>query len=134
MNPLSADEVNALDATVLPALERHHLRLLAHALRTLQQIQQDRGQPGLPPRAAIADWLLLQPSLGNDHGFASTLAGQLEQAGVQLQQLAESQGRSALELQLNDLIRWARAQADQRLATDASAPPPEPPATPPTAR
>jgi hypothetical protein len=33
---LDPQELNLLDSTLLPSLERHHLRLLAHGLRTLQ--------------------------------------------------------------------------------------------------
>jgi hypothetical protein len=115
--PLSPEEVNHLDGTLLPARERHHLRLLAHALRTLQQIQGARqGDP--PPQARIAAWLRQQPDIGADEAFATLLTAQLHSAGQQLNTVAAGlePRRSALELDLDDLIRWAQAAAQQRCA------------------
>ncbi|MFZ9269950.1 MAG: hypothetical protein ACO23C_01750 [Prochlorococcaceae cyanobacterium] len=128
-----------LESTLLPALERHHLRLLAHALRTLQQVQQaqqdqpGRGQ-GLPAPATIEPWLLLQPGIGNDAGFAHQLALQLGQAGRQLEELARNLGVEARALELEHLISWAQQQADQRLITPPHTTPQEPPAAPPARR
>ena len=129
--PLSAAEVDALDATLLPARERHHLRLLAHALRSLQQIQQQHGLTDLPDRATTSQWLLQQPGSDGDQGFAALLASQLDNAGHELQQLAHDLGRTGLSLELDDLIAWARRQADQRLARPA--PCDHQPITPPAA-
>ena len=131
--PLSAAEVDALDATLLPARERHHLRLLAHALRSLQQIQQQHGLTGLPDRATTSQWLLQQPGSDGDQEFATLLAGQLDAAGHELQQLAQERGRQIATLVLDDLIDWARTQADARLASQPvpPPPPPDPPEQPP---
>ena len=114
--PLSAAEVNQLDGTLLPALERHHLRLLAHSLRTLQQIQQHSADLQIPTTAAIEQWLLQQPSLEQEPLFAQHLAQQLAGAGQQLEQLALEHGLAPLQLGLDQLIAWAQRQADQRLA------------------
>lgn len=130
-SPLSADEIHRLDATLLPALERHHLRLLAHALRTLQQVQRVTAVPGLPDPAAIAAWLRTQPELGGEAAFVALLSEQLSKAGEQLEHLARQRGQSALSLALEDLIDWARAQADRRLTNAPPDSPPTPPAAPP---
>lgn len=133
--PLTASELQQLEATLLPALERHHLRLLAHGLRTLQQIAAE--SPCLPPGAlpeqpAIAAWLLQQPALAGDPGFANTLSLQLRNSGEELQALALTGGRnSALDLELGDLIRWAQAAADARVLTPPPTAPPAEPAGPP---
>ena len=133
-SPLSAAEIDRLDATLLPALERHHLRLLAHALRTLQQVQRHTHSPHLPGPAAIEQWLLEQPGLDQDPQFFRQFAMQLHGAGHQLEALATQHGVTPLELELEALISWAREQADQRLATAAPTTPPEPPAAPPAGR
>ena len=133
-SPLSTAEVDRLDATLLPALERHHLRLLAHALRTLQQVQRHTHSPHLPEPAAIAQWLLEQPGLIQDPDFCGQLALQLHGAGRQLEALASQHGVTPLELELEALISWARDQADRRLATAAPTTPREPPVTPPAGR
>ncbi|MGA1483427.1 MAG: hypothetical protein ACO32Y_07890 [Vulcanococcus sp.] len=112
--PLTEQELALLEATLLPALERHHLRLLAHGLRTLQQIaHRDTGE--IPPLAAIETWAHAQTALAGDDGFASAFARQLLAAGEQLQRIGQTRGCSALALELNDLIAWAKLEADARL-------------------
>ena len=120
--PLSLDDLARLDATLLPALERHHLRLLAHALRTLQQVHR---QTTLPEPAAIEQWLLARPDLSLEPTFSRDLAQQLSHAGRQLEAMAQPLGKAPLELDLDALITWAGHQADARLtaapvSTDAA--------------
>lgn len=118
--PLSPAELAELESTLLPALERHHLRLLAHGLRTLQAIAAADGvQPGsgeLPDRSRIRSWAADQPPIAQDRAFIEVLSSQLESAGRQLEQLAAELGRPPLSLELKDLIAWARNQANQRIA------------------
>jgi len=117
--PLRPGDLEQLESTLLPALERHHLRLLAHSLRTLQQIAAAAPTPGQTPwpdQAAIEAWLQQQPDLNGESDFQNTLAQQLMASGQQLQQRAEQIGLdSALDLELDALIQWAISQADQRL-------------------
>ncbi len=130
-SPLSPAEVNQLDSMLLPALERHHLRLLAHALRTLQQVACESNTQQLPPQDAIERWLLQQPQLSQESAFAQQLAQQLCSAGRQLALVAAEHGMAPLQLELVTLMSWARHQADQRLASPAPGQPlPEPSAPP----
>ena len=139
--PLSSSELQQLEATLLPALERHHLRLLAHALRTLQEVQQVQRHTGepqipqqIPSQAAIEEWLLAQPALRDATDFGRQLAAQLRSAGRQLEALGQQRGVAPLELDLDALIDWARRQADQRLATEPPARLQTPPTAPPADR
>lgn len=125
------DELRALESTLLPALERHHLRLLAHALRTLQTVAADTE--ALPSRARLETWAAGQAAIADDPGFREAFVEQLLNAGVQLQQIAAWRQRGpadgqaeALRLTLDDLVAWARAQADARLSPPATAPSPPP--------
>ena len=114
---LSPAELTELEGTLLPALERHHLRLLAHGLRTLQQIAGRRRGPA-PDHAAIEAWILVQPQIASDPAdtaFAAAFARELGAAARQLEAIAPAPER-ALELDLADLSRWARRQADARVA------------------
>ena len=112
--PLSTSELAELEATLLPALERHHLRLLAHGLRTLQSIAGRREGPP-PDRAALDHWASGMPQLSDDPPFQQSFLDQLEAAGRQLEAMAASQGSTALALELSELCRSAKAAADQRL-------------------
>ncbi|MCP9810096.1 hypothetical protein KBY58_11695 [Cyanobium sp. HWJ4-Hawea] len=135
-SPLSLAELAELEATLLPALERHQLRLLAHGLSTLQTISGRRDGP-VPNRDAIEAWALKQPACAGDASFAGALAEQLLLTADQLQRIREFHknstdalgGEGALELELAELCSWAQHQANQRLAiipaavTATSAPP-----------
>lgn len=119
--PLSLDELAELEGSLLPALERHRLRLLAHGLRTLQAISGRRQ--GLPPsREEIEAWALNQPAVGGDASFAAALADQLLGAADQLREISTDSGPLALELA--ELRSWAEHQANLRLAIIPPAVPP----------
>ena len=66
---LSPEELEILEATLLPALERHHLRLLAHGLRTLQSISGGQTSP-MPSRQTVHAWAMRQPASAGDAPFA----------------------------------------------------------------
>lgn len=133
---IEAAELAELEATLLPALERHHLRLLAHGLRTLQDVAGGRRGP-LPAAEAVAAWANQQAALRDDPAFRAAFLDQLANLGQQLEAIAAGHGRDPLALDLPELIAWAEAQAQGRLAparaTPASIAPDAPlnPAAPP---
>lgn len=115
---LSPEELASLEATLLPALERHHLRLLAHGLRTLQQIAGRRqGEP--PAGEAVRRWVLEQHATAGDAAFAVAFSAQMLSVAEQLRAIA-GPSRQALDLDLDDLERWARHQADSRIAATSA--------------
>ncbi|MEB3330983.1 MAG: hypothetical protein VKI83_00610 [Synechococcaceae cyanobacterium] len=129
MAPLTTEELHTLESTLLPARERHHLRLLAHGLRTLQVIAGRRSGP-LPDRVAIAAWARSQPVIADDPAFAGAFLEQLDQLGRTLQRISSetaaqgeisagqvSTGSGPLGLGLEDLVGWSLSQADDRLGT-----------------
>lgn len=121
--PLSANDLASLDATLLPSVERHHLRLLAHCLRTLQQVAGSRTGP-LPPRSALAAWTTRHSALASDPEFQQVFLTQLERGAWQLHELAANRGCDPLALDIDDLITWAEAEARTRLSHSSPAPPP----------
>jgi hypothetical protein len=125
---IEASELAELESTLLPALERHHLRLLAHGLRTFQAVAGRRLGP-LPACDALAAWASGQSQLASDPGFAATFLQQLAGLGDQLELIADGRGCDPLALELADLITWAEHQAQERLElpslrADRAAPPP----------
>ena len=124
---LSPEELAELEASLLPALERHHLRLLAHSLRSLQAAAGRRWGP-LPDRSLLLAWALEQPELQADPGFCHAFLDQLQGAGIQLERIAQdprgpNQGiqpreqdpTGPLGLGLAELVAWAHHQADRRI-------------------
>lgn len=112
--PLTTDELAELEGSLLPALERHHLRLLAHGLRTLQGIAGRHAGPA-PDGAAIAAWVAEQAPIAGDQAFQASFSARLRQLADQLASIAGTRGVQPLDLSLGDLRAWAKAQADQRL-------------------
>jgi hypothetical protein len=122
---LSPEELQELEATLLPTLERHHLRLLAHGLRTLQAIA-GRRIGGLPPDAAVSAWAATQPVIAADAGFEQAFLTQMGHVAAQLAAIAAAMGKEPLGLDLTDLVQWATGEADRRLRPPAAPPAPPP--------
>ena len=109
---LSETDLSELDSSLLPALERHHLRLLAHSLRCLQQV----AGGGQSDHAALTAWAEQQPNLAADPTFIPILVEQLAKAAVQLEAIGKARGIPALQLTMADLVAWGHSVADLRLA------------------
>jgi hypothetical protein len=118
---LSEHDLQELESTLLPALERHHLRLLAHSLRCLQQAA--AGGTTMPAQAGLMAWAQQQPNLAVDPTFIPVLVEQLAKAAVQLEAIGLEFQKPPLALEISDLVRWGQRQADQRL--DNTLKPPE---------
>ncbi|EDY37208.1 conserved hypothetical protein [Cyanobium sp. PCC 7001] len=121
--PLTMAELAELESTLLPAVERHHLRLLAHSLRTLQGIAGRRQGPA-PETGRLEAWAAQVPALQDDPGFQERFLLQLQAAAGQLEAIAAELGTTALGLELEQLTQWARGQADARLNAPPAQPPP----------
>lgn len=118
---ISPEELQELESTLLPSLERHHLRLLAHGLRTLQSVAGRRSGP-LPDPAALQAWALRQPAIAGDPAFAEPFLAQMRSLATQLTAIAATRGLSApLDLAMADLIAWARVSADARISPEQQA-------------
>jgi hypothetical protein len=102
---LSPDEQRWIESLALPAREDHQLRLLAHGLRTLQTIA-SRRQGELPARATIESWVLAQPQIAGDQGFAQAFVRELVGLGAQLERFATNRSGGPLGLELADLPAW----------------------------
>ena len=102
--PLSRADAEQIEATLLPNLDRHHLRLLAHCLRSFQAIADQQQSGPLPDRGALEQWLLAQPQLVDEPQFRVLLLHQLLAAAQQLEDLARQRDISPLELNLGELI------------------------------
>jgi len=124
--PLSSDDLQQLEASLLPSLERHHLRLLAHSLRSLQAIAGQRQGP-VPAQRQLESWLASQDSLHNDPSFVQAFLEQLQSAAFQLERIAAPLGLAPLALELSDLCQWADTQARARLSPPAAGLPGPPP-------
>ncbi|MGC6482469.1 MAG: hypothetical protein ACON4T_02715 [Synechococcus sp.] len=115
--PLTREMVERIDATLLPSLDRHHLRLLAHCLGSFQQMVPPDASRAIPSREQQNDWCLRQPLLRDDPQFGTLLLQQFAAAAVQLEALAQTLKVAPLDLTLDHLIAQAVANAQRRLNT-----------------
>ena len=113
--PLDRQQIELIDATLLPAVDRHLLRLQAHCLATFKQIAMPLMQGPLPTRDHWQDWCDRQPELVNDADFREQLMMQFTVIASQLEELARQLQLTPLELKLNDLIQHAETNSRQRL-------------------
>jgi hypothetical protein len=113
---LTPEDLELLEGTLLPALERHYLRLMAHGLRTFQAIAATTPHPErFPDRETLEIWAALQAPLADDPVFREAFLDQLTRLVEPLEEIAARCGQSALTLDLAQLVRWAKDQADARL-------------------
>ena len=111
---MDPEAIARIDATLLPQMDRHHLRLLAHCLDSFQVM--DQGEEGqLPDAASRRRWCEQQPIVAEDPNFLRSLMLQLNRAAEQLQALAESLNKAPLQLNLDDLITAAEARCHHQL-------------------
>ena len=114
--PLDRQQIERIDATLLPAVDRHLLRLQAHCLATFQQIAMPLQQGPLPTRDHWQNWCDHQPQLAHDAEFREQLMMQFTVIASQLEEIASQLRLTPLELKLNDLIQHAEANSRQRLS------------------
>jgi hypothetical protein len=105
---LSIDEQNWIASLSLAPKDEHQLRLLAHGLRTLQTIA-SRHQGESPSRATIESWVLGQPQIAEDPGFARAFVRELIGLGALFDRLATNRSVTPLSLELADLLIWIEA-------------------------
>ena len=116
---VDSEVVARIDATLLPQLDRHHLRLLVHCLDSFREMEP--GEAGsLPDAASRRRWCEQQPIVAEDPAFLRSLMLQLNGAAAQLQDLADSLSKPPLELSLDDLITAAEARCHHRLQNQSA--------------
>ena len=88
-SPLTRAMVEEIDATLLPTLERHHLRLLAHCLASFQEMKAPETTGPVPSLDQQRSWCQGQPQLRDDPQFGELLLQQFQGAAKHLETLAK---------------------------------------------
>ena len=102
--------IERIDSTLLPQLDRHHLRVLSHCLDSFQTMAAPETTGAIPEENQRRLWCQQQPVVADDPAFLDTLLLQLNAAAAQLDQLARELGKPPLALTLDDLIGAAEAR------------------------
>jgi hypothetical protein len=120
---LTPEDLDLLEASLLPALERHYLRLLAHGLRTLQAIAASTADPQrAPDRAQMEAWAASQAPMADDPDFQEAFLDQLVRLMGPLGEIASRGRQPLLTLQMSQLVAWVKEQADARLSSPGQPP------------
>ncbi len=120
---LTSEDLELLEASLLPALERHYLRLMAHGLRTLQAIASSTEAPlQLPNRVQMEAWVASQASMADDPAFQAIFLEQLIRLLEPLEEISSRCHQPPLALQIPELVAWAKEQADARLSRPGQPP------------
>lgn len=114
IGPLSTEELAVIESTLLPASNRHHLRILAHGLRSLQDAA-GRQNGHLPSVGDLEQWVAAQPGMGAEPEFVQVFKTQLQTLGQQLELISSTYGCAPLDLTLQQLVDWSINQAKQSL-------------------
>ena len=106
-SPLSEEEIYLIEATCLPIIERHRLRLLAHCLAAFKGMKPDSSSGELPTLDLRLKWCLDQQQVREDPAFMNLLLDQFSSSALQLEKLAHFLGLTPIELSLDHLISAA---------------------------
>ena len=103
---LSEEEMEKIDSTNLPLMDRHYLRLLAHCLNCFKSIALEKGMTlgSLPNSRERYEWCLKQAAFASEKTFIPIFLEQLEVAAAKLNLIATDYAISPLELDLSDLM------------------------------
>ena len=116
-SPLTLQELQQIEATYLPVLDRHHLRLLAHCLAVFRQISGGCTNGPLPDTKSQQLWFSNQLNVVVDQEFNNLLIHQLQAAAVQLETIAAHNDCTPLGLDLGTLITSYSNDCYRRIKT-----------------
>ena len=103
-SPLNLTQINRIEELTLSALEKHHLRLLAHCLQVFKSIPVESDGKNFPSKQEQLEWWLSNPKLKNDREFILLLIEQFDSAAIQLERVAKALQILPMQLTLDDLI------------------------------
>ena len=103
-SPLSKEDLELIEATMLPSHERHYLRILAHCLACFKEMRGSSSEGPLPNMDERLQWCMEEPKLMQEKTFIPILLNQFNSAGIELETLSSKLGITPLELTTKDLI------------------------------
>ena len=108
---LSPEVIQKIEATTLPNLDKHHLRLLAYSLVSLQSMSNnDSNKTGFPEKSTRLKWCANHQRLRNEQSFIPLFLEQLEVAEQFLEKVAKHYQINPLEITVDDLIAFRMGQ------------------------
>jgi len=99
-NPLNIQTIKEIDNLDLPIMQKHHVRILAHCLQILKNIDNSFEYQNNPLR----EWCDNQSKKFDDKKFSDLFYEQLESTSKKLSTFSKQIGKNIEDLEIEDLV------------------------------
>ena len=101
--PLNMQFIKEIDNLDLPIMQKHHLRILAHCLQILKNIDVDNSLE-YQNKNPLREWCDNQSKKFDDKKFSDLFYEQLESTSKKLSIFSKKIGKSIEDLEIDDLV------------------------------
>ena len=102
-NPLNIQTIQEIDNLDLPAMQKHHVRILAHCLQILKNINSDDSSE-FSDKNSLRVWCDNQSRKFNDKKFSDLFYAQLDSTAKKLNIFSQRIGKNIEDLEIDDLV------------------------------
>ena len=102
-NPFNMETIQEIDNLDLPIMQKHHLRILAHCLQILKNLNADNGFE-YQNKNPLREWCDSQSKKFEDKKFSDLFYKQLESTSKKLIIFSKKIGKSIEDLNIDDLV------------------------------
>ena len=102
-NPLQIKTVKEIDNLDLPIMQKHHVRILAHCLQILKNINIDNSFE-YQNKSSLREWCDNQSKKFDDKKFSDLFYEQLESTSKKLSTFSKKIGKNINDLEIDDLV------------------------------
>ena len=102
-NPLNIKTILEIDNLDLPIMQKHHLRILAHCLQILKNINADNSLE-YKNANSLKEWCDNQSKKFDDKKFSDLFYEQLESTSKKLSTFSKKIGKNIEDLGIDDLV------------------------------
>ena len=103
ISPVKREVLEQIERLDLSTLQKLHLKLLSHCLEVFKDIAL-KADIEFPDEIHLKEWCENEAKKLKDDSFSVLLFEQMSSAAIKLKNYAKKMGKSALNLNLNDLI------------------------------
>ena len=103
-NPLNIQTIQEIDNLDLPIMQKHHLRILAHCLQILKNINADNSFE-YQNKNPLREWCDNQSKRFHDKKFSDLFYEQLDSISKKLSTFSDKIGKNIEDLEIDDLVR-----------------------------
>ena len=102
-HPLNSKIIKEIDNIDLPIMQKHHVRILAHCLQILKNINIDNSFE-YQNKNPLREWCDNQSKKFDDKKFSNLFYEQLESTSKKLSTFSKKIGKNINDLEIDDLV------------------------------